>query len=59
MVQCLQYVLIRSDDHDVWATVEFIAASHRMRRVRYLEAGLKFTDLYGRVSLYRVSWVVG
>ena len=40
MVQCLQYLLIQSDDHDVWPNVEFIATSHRMRRVWYPEAAV-------------------
>src|SRR2546425_11474146 len=38
MVQCLHYLLIQSDDHDVWPNVEFIATSHRMRLVWYPKA---------------------
>jgi hypothetical protein len=33
MVQCLHYLLIQTDDHDVWSDVEFSAASQRMRPV--------------------------
>src|SRR5580704_19001742 len=40
MVHCLQYLLIQSDDHDVWPNVEFIATSHRMRLVWYPEAAV-------------------
>src|SRR5882762_9482401 len=40
MVQCLQYLLIQSDDHDVWPNVEFIATFHCMRLVWYPEAAV-------------------
>src|SRR2546427_1478407 len=40
MVQCLHYLLIQSDDHDVWPNVEFIATSHGMRLVWYPKAAV-------------------
>ena len=40
MVQCLHYLLIQTDYHDVWPNVEFIATSHRMRFVWYPEAAV-------------------
>ena len=40
MVQCLQHLLIQSDDHDVWPNVKFIAASHRVGLVWHPEAAV-------------------
>src|SRR5580700_7255435 len=40
MVQCLEHLLIQSDDHDVWPNVEFIATSDRVRLVWYPEAAV-------------------
>jgi hypothetical protein len=40
VVQFLHYLLIQTDDHDVWPNVEFIATSHRMRLVWYPEAAV-------------------
>src|ERR1700756_34516 len=40
MVQCLYYLLIQTDDHDVRPNVELIATSRRMRLVCYPEAAV-------------------
>src|ERR1700730_7961534 len=45
LVECLQHLLIQSNDHDVWPKVEFITASHRMRLV-----GHPFTNIHVRDS---------
>src|SRR5712691_7922565 len=44
LVQCLHRLLIQSDDHDVRSNVEFIAASDRMRFVRYPLATIHIGD---------------
>jgi hypothetical protein len=33
MVQSLHYLLVQTDDRDVWSDVEFSSGSHRMRPV--------------------------
>src|ERR1700751_1253351 len=40
MVQCLYYLLIQTDDHDVRPNVEFIAPSRLMRLVCYPETAV-------------------
>src|SRR5713226_2953790 len=44
LVQCLHRLWIQSDDHDVRPNVEFIAASDRMRFVRYPFATIHIGD---------------
>src|SRR5882672_4735160 len=44
LVQCLQHLLIQSNNHDVRPNVEFVAASHRVRLVRQPESTIHIRD---------------
>src|SRR5258708_36625005 len=44
LVQCLQHLLIQSNNHDVRPNVEFVAASHRVRLVRHPESTIHTRD---------------